>query len=466
MPQAQSSIASSIPRRGETVELTIEDWGDKGRGIARLGRMVVLTDRGLPGDRVRARITARKRNLLHAALEEIVTPGPGRIDPLCRHFGLCGGCRLLDLQYERQLEGKVRHLAEQLRRIGGLDRIPDIDIVPCEPPFRYRNKMEFSFGGFDGTLALGLHPRENFRDAFDLSECWLTDARVADIVGAVRGFFADGSVAPYHPVHHTGFLRFVVTRLGLRTGDVLVNLVTAAGEWDRSDDFAQCLRQRCPYVTTALWTVNDRRANIATGSLRQVFFGPGRLTEQLGGFTFEIAPGGFFQTNTLQAERLFDRVMTYADPNGGTALDLYAGAGVISLLLSRRADRVIGVESHADSVAAAERNAALNDVTNCRFLCGDVLEYLKADSSAMSPFDLIVVDPPRAGLHPKVARALTRMTPSPRRLVYVSCNTAALARDFVLLAEAFSLERLAAVDMFPHTPHIEAVALLTPRVSG
>jgi 23S rRNA (uracil1939-C5)-methyltransferase len=447
------------PKRGDTVELVIDDWGDKGKGIARLGRMVVLTDRGLPGDRVRARIEGRRKRHYQATITDIIDPSPHRVEPRCTHFGLCGGCRLQDLDYEQQRRGKAEHMREQLRRVGKLDNPPEIPIIPCDPPWGYRNKMEFSFAGIPGSgLKLGLHPRNNYRDAFELTECHLTDERFAKVVVAIRRFLAGGNDAPHDPVKHTGFLRFVVVRLGINTGDLLVNIVTADHPWPRSEEFGAFLKENCPEVTTALWTVNATRANVAGGDIRTVYFGPGHLTERLGPFGFEIAPLGFFQTNTRQAERLFDQVVEWCEfTEDGEILDLYSGAGAISLYLSQRAARVTGVELHHGSVDAAERNAARNNVGNCEFIAADVEQYLRLRALDGAPFPPVVVDPPRAGLHPRAVKTL--MAVGCPRIVYVSCNPAALARDLEMLSSHYRLSKIAAVDMFPHTPHAEAVAL-------
>ena len=462
------SVTSSprLPRVGELVDLTIDDWGDKGRGIARIGRMVVLTDRGLPGDRVRARITGRRQRHMMADVVDIIEPSPHRVEPPCRHFGLCGGCRLLDLEYSQQLADKVRHMREQLRRIGKIEDLPDIETIPCDPPYRYRNKMEFSFGGAAGEgLHIGLHPRENYLEAFNLEECWLTHESVSRVVGVVREYFARCGEEPYHPARHTGFLRFCVVRLGVNTGEMLVNLITADRSWSGAEEFGEHLRSQCPEVTTALWTVNSQDANIAAGDVRSILFGRGNLLEKLGPFEFEIAPTGFFQVNTRQAEKLFGRVAEWA----GAAcpdeiLDLYCGAGAITLFLSSLTGKVTAVELHAESVAAAMRNAQRNCVTNCDFVTGDVLEFLRARASAEQPFPTVVIDPPRAGLHPKAVKTLIAVCP--QRIVYVSCNPPALARDLELMGQAYRMTSLAAVDMFPHTPHVEAVALLELRAGG
>ena len=459
-PTDSSALDLPIPKRGDEIELTIEDWGDKGLGIAHHGRMVVLTDRGLPGDRVRARVWKRRRRHLQADVLEILEPSPHRIDAPCKHFGTCGGCRLQDLEYAHQLDDKVRHLREQLKRIGGIDPLPDVEIVPCDPPSRYRNKMEFSFGGGPGAeLMLGLHPRNNYRRVFNLEECWLIDERAAQIANSIRQFFAEGDEEPYDPVAHTGFLRFVVVRIGHYTGDVLINLVTADHPWPRAEEFGAWLQAQCPFVTTALWTVNGTRANVATGDVQTVYFGPGILKDRLGPFEFEIAPTGFFQTNTRQAERLFSIVIDWVAPSGEEdVLDLYCGAGSISLFLSQRARSVVGVELHEESVEAARRNAIHNGITNCEFHAGDALVFLRERAEA-GALPSIVVDPPRAGLHPKAVKALCAVGPA--KLVYVSCNPGALARDLDVMRSVYRVDRLAAVDMFPHTPHIEAVALLT-----
>lgn len=450
---------SALPRKGEIIELTIEDWGDRGRGIGHHGRMVVLTDRGLPGDRIAARIVKRRSHHLEAVLQSVITPSPHRIIARCVHFGECGGCKLQDLTYTQQVADKVRHVRDQLQRIGGIKNIPEIDVVPSDPPWHYRNKMEFSFGGHrNGTIKLGLHSQSTYSDSFDLNECWITDPRAAEIVRVTREFFTGRGLSSYDPVAHTGFLRFLVVRFGVRTGEVLVNLVTADHPWPDSFNYGEHLRRDCPYITTALWTTTSSRANVATGDVRAIYFGSGVLHERLGPFVFEIAPMGFFQTNTRGAELLFGKVIEWIGGRGERVLDLYSGAGAISLFLSQAASVVIGVESHAESVAAAERNAARNNIANCQFVCADTLDYIKAAPPDEITRSLVVVDPPRAGLHPKVVKILTQTQPA--RIVYVSCNTAALARDLQLLGDTYRLVRLAAVDMFPHTPHVEAVAML------
>jgi 23S rRNA (uracil1939-C5)-methyltransferase len=321
--------------------------------------------------------------------------------------------------------------------------------------------MEFSFGGQAGMgLQLGLHPRDNYRDVFNLEECYLTEERVSRVAQAVRAFFASGGEIPYHPVVHTGFLRFVVVRIGHRTGDLLVNLVTADGPWPRTQEFGDYLRTACPDVTTALWTINSTRANIADGSIQTIYFGSGNLHERIGPFEFEIAPTGFFQTNSRQAERLFERVAAGAG-EGGEILDLYSGAGAISLFLSQRAEQVVGVELHEASVEAAKRNAARNHVGNCEFIAADALVYLREKAAQGTLPPTVVLDPPRAGLHPRAVRTLIET--QPRRIVYVSCNPPAFARDWETMRGVYRLTHLAAVDMFPHTPHIEAVACLELR---
>lgn len=457
--EERAQATASIPRKGDIIELAIEDWGDRGRGIAHHGRIVVLTDRGLPGDTVTAKVIKRRSSHLEAVVQSVAAPSPDRISARCMHFGACGGCKLQDLEYMRQVSDKARHVRDQLQRIGGLRDIPEMEVIAADPPWNYRNKMEFSFGGHrDGTIKLGLHSQNTYSDSFDLSECWITDPRAAEIVRVTREYFAGRGLPSYDPVAHTGFLRFLVTRFGVHTGEVLVNLVTNTTPWADADDYGDHLHRTCPYVTTALWTATSSRANVATGEVWRTFFGPGVLHEKLGPFTFEIAPTGFFQTNTRGAELLFGKVLEWIGGRGVRILDLYSGAGAISLFLSQAASDVIGVESHADSVAAAERNALRNNITNCQFVCADTLDYLRQTPTDDIARSLVVVDPPRAGLHPKVIKILAQTRPS--RIVYVSCNPGALARDLQLMGDTYRLTRLAAVDMFPHTPHVEAVALL------
>jgi len=449
---------------GEQVELVIDNLAYGGRGVARRDGLVVMVDGAFPGDHVRARITRVRRALAEARTEEVLEPGPLRVTPFCVHAGVCGGCRLQAIEYARQVELKAGQVEEALRRIGGFPS------PPLEPPIAaiatryYRNKMEFSFApGDDGQIQLGLHPAGDFRRVFALEWCHLLSERSNAIVAAVIGAARQSGLPAYDQRLHQGFFRFLTLREGKHTGQTMVILTTTDGDEEARQllrRWAADLRERFPEIRSVLRQVNSRLAGVAAGEYEETLAGERTIEEILGGFRFEISARAFFQTNTLQAERLYGKVLEYAALSGdGVALDLYCGTGTISLLLSRAARRVYGVESNPDAVANAVRNARLNGVETCEFVQGEVNEVIERPPLAAVQPEVAVINPPRAGMHPALVRRLLRVAIP--RLVYVSCNPTTLARDLALLvAGGYRFVRAVPVDMFPHTAHIESVALL------
>jgi 23S rRNA (uracil1939-C5)-methyltransferase len=351
---------------------------------------------------------------------------------------------------------------ESLRRLGGCSDVDVPRALPSPRQFHYRNKMEFSFfAGRDGEVVLGLHTPGTFDRVFDLEACHLMSEESNHIVARVRALAVQSGLPAYHTRRHSGFWRYLVVREGKNTGQTMVNLVTHAGAWPRAAAAAAELAAEFGSIRSVLRSISTRRATIAVGESEELLHGDAEIEERLGDLRFRIAANTFFQTNTLQAETLFALVAEWADLGPqDDVLDLYAGTGAISLWLARRAARVTGIETVPESVAMAAKNAALNGIDNCRFVTSDVREFLHRRPGDAAAAQVVVVDPPRAGLHPDIVVALRQLRP--RRLVYVSCNPATLARDIGLLATggAYTLRRVQPVDMFPHTYHVECVALL------
>jgi len=448
-------------KRGARLTVDVTDLAFQGRGIAKYEGIVVFVDGGLPGDTVEVEITRRQRRHLEARVLELLEPSPDRVEARCGHFGICGGCRLQDLAYEKQLAFKATQVRNHLTRIGGMEDWGEIPIIPCEPNFGYRNKMEFAFDrNSAGKLTIGLHPRGRYWEVFDLRECHLPSPSFARLVEVTRRHFAGTPHEPYHVKQHTGFLRFLVIRAGVNTRQLLVNLVTTDGEVTDPAGWVRALREVVPEVTTVVRTVNNRRANIAVGELTDIWYGDGHFAERLGDFEFLMGPLSFFQTNTRQAEKLFTQAIASADPEPtDRVLDLYSGAGAISLFAARNAAMVTGVEVVPEAVAAAKDAALRNGVENCAFVCADARVFLKTQLEKENTFDVVITDPPRAGLHPKVVRRLIEL--GVPKIAYVSCNPATLARDLGLFCrDRYRLSDIVAVDMFPHTAHIETVAAL------
>jgi len=467
------ALFASIKKK-DIVELEISDLAYGGKSVAKLEGLVVLvkggedlepaTASGIPGDVVKVEITKRKSNFAEAKILEIVKESDLRTKPLCSHFGLCGGCTWQDLKYEEQLKFKTKQVEENLRHIGGFTDVPIQNAVGSDETFFYRNKMEYAFAPDpDLQLILGLHPRGRFDKVFDLKECFLQSQNANRIVDFVREFAREKKFTPYNYKERSGFLRFLAVREGKNTGMTMVNLVTNKGEFPFKDEFSSRLLGDFPFVKSMVRNINSKLANIAVGKEEELLAGDKTITEKLGKFKFEISSNSFFQTNTHQAEKLYDIVLNMADLHGDeSVLDLYCGNGTISTFLSQRAKKVIGVESVEESIDNAKRNAELNGVTNCEFICGEVKNVLAKLVDDKRIPDLVVVDPPRAGLHKHVVKSLLSMRPS--KIIYVSCNPSTLARDLKLLCEEYyRLERVQPVDMFPHTYHIETVARLTPK---
>jgi 23S rRNA (uracil1939-C5)-methyltransferase len=446
--------------KGEELELDVDSLAFGGNGVARLDGFVVFVRRGLPGDRVRARVTKVKRSHAEALATEVLRPGPERVEAPCAHFPACGGCRFQDLAYEAQLEQKQLQVRDALQRLAGIAEPPLERIVPCEPEiFHYRNKLEYSFTSTPEGPALGFHRAGRWDEVLEIERCWLADELGNAIRDAVRDWAREEGLEAYSQADGSGYLRHLVVREGRNTGQALVQLVTAPGERFETGYFVDVLR-RFPEVRSIHWAVNDTPAEV-TNLPTRLLWGEEWIEEELGGLRFRVRPNAFLQTNTAMAERLYALAREAAGLTGGeTVWDLYCGIGTIGLLLAGDALTVWGIEVSEESVACALENAELNTITNAAFFAGNVGEVVEELLERSGAPDVVVVDPPRAGLAGKALRRLGRI--GAPRLVYVSCNPTTLAGDVKALREehGYELLRLTPVDMFPHTPHVESVALL------
>jgi 23S rRNA (uracil1939-C5)-methyltransferase len=452
-------VAAPVARDQE-IELHVDSLAYGGNGVARLNGFVVFVRRGLPGDTVRARVTKVKRSHAEAIAVDVVEPSPQRVHALCAHFPACGGCRFQDLAYDAQLDAKHEQVREALRRIGGIAEPPVEPIVPAESQFFYRNKLEYSFTATPEGPALGFHRAGRWDEVLEIDKCWLTTDLGNAIRGAVRDWAREERLEAYGQAEHSGYLRHLVVREGRNTGQVLIQLVTAAGERFDRDQFVEVLR-RFPEVRSIHWAVNETPAEV-TNLPTTLLWGDDAIEEQLCGLRFRVRPNAFLQTNTAMAERLYALAGEFAGLTGGeTVYDLYCGIGTIGLTLASRALTVWGVEVSEESVACALENAELNGITNAAFFAGETADSLAELSERAGNPDVVVVDPPRAGLSNKAVRRLGRL--EALKIVYVSCNPTTLAGNVKELAASwgYRLERVQPVDMFPHTPHVESVALLT-----
>jgi 23S rRNA (uracil1939-C5)-methyltransferase len=445
--------------KDQELELHIDSLAFGGNGVARLNGFVVFVRRGLPGDTVRARVTKVKRSHAEALAVEVVEPSPHRVPAPCAHYPACGGCRFQDLDYDVQLDAKHRQVEDALRRIAGIAEPPLEPIVAAVEKFHYRNKLEYSFTQLEEGPALGFHRAGRWDEVLEIERCWLTTDVGNAIRNAVREWAREEKLVAYDQATGEGYLRHLVVREGRNTGQALVQLVTAPGERFETGYFVDVLR-RFPEVRSIHWSINDTPAEV-TNLPTRLLWGEDAIEEELCGLRFRVRPNAFLQTNTAMAERLYELAAEAAGLSGNETLyDLYCGIGTIGLVLAGRALTVWGVDVSEESIACALENADLNGITNAAFFAGNVGTALEELAERAGAPDVAVVDPPRAGLAGKALKRVGQL--GPPRLVYVSCNPTTLAGDTKQLATdwGYRLVRAHPVDMFPHTPHVETVALL------
>jgi 23S rRNA (uracil1939-C5)-methyltransferase len=440
------------PQRGTELEVRVDSLAFGGAGVARVDGYVVFVADAVPGDRVRAVVQKSKRAYAHARAVEILEPSVDRIAPQAEHPGVPWQV----LPYERQLEAKQTQVKDALARIGRLEHFELEPIVPADETWRYRNKLEYSFGSdASGGLVCGFHAPGRWDEIVEMGDCLLASEAGNRAREEVVSWCRAQDLSVFDRREHDGFVRNLVVREGRRTAEVLVRLITASGELD-SDGLAAAT----PSASGLLWTRTDSLAETTEGGETQLLRGAPYLEERLGELLVRISSQAFFQTNTEMAEQLYGLAAEFAQLKGADRLfDLYCGIGTIGLSMAPRVAEVWGVELSANAVADAIENARLNEIDNARFFAGDVrLAVPELIERAGRP-DVIVVDPPRSGLSKKVVRRLIEAAPD--RIVYVSCNPTTLAPNAAQLVEAgYRLRRVRPVDMFPQTPHIECVALI------
>ena len=449
-PGLDPSARPPRPERGQELEVTVDRLAYGGNGVARHDGYVLFVPGALPGDRVRVQVTKRKRAYGEARVLELVEPSPDRIAPHADHPGVAWQV----LPYSNQLAIKAEQVHDALRRIGHLEGFDQEPIVPAVAQWGYRNKLEYSFGtAGDGTLVCGFHAPGSWEEIVD-GVSLLGSDRLARARDEVLAFCRAQSLEAYDRRAQKGFLRNLVLREARRTGETQIRLVTSRGELD-SAAFAVAVE-----ATSLVWTQIDQVGETTHGGFSELVAGSETITEELCGLNFAISPEAFFQTNTEMAERLYGVAQEYANLQGWERVyDLFCGIGTIGLSLSRRAGEVWGLDIVEPAIADAIANARRNEIENARFFAGDVRLALGELVETAGRPDVLVVDPPRAGLSQKVVRRIIEA--APKRIVYVSCNPTTLAPNAAQLVEAgYCVKTVRPVDMFPQTPHIECVALL------
>lgn len=464
-------------KKGQVYEGVVERIDFPNKGIVKVGEDVCVVKNALPGQKVTFSISKLRKGKAEGRLLQVTEQSPLECGSPCSHFGLCGGCTYLSFPYEEQLkikEGQVKRLLDSVLLDGqGAYHWEGIKASPAY--FAYRNKMEFSFGDEtkDGPLTLGMHKRGSFYDVLTVNDCRIVDEDYRKILTAVRDYFAERNVCFYHRLSHEGFLRHLLVRKAVKTGEILVALVTttqspwkaeaASGLQELIDGFCTLLQGLSldGTLTGVLHMENDSIADVVQSDKTRILYGKDYFYEELLGLKFRITPFSFFQTNSLGAEVLYETARSYIGKLSGgkesVVFDLYSGTGTIAQLMAPVAGKVIGVEIVEEAVEAAKENAALNGLTNCEFLAGDVLKVL--DDITEKP-DFIILDPPRDGIHPKALPKIINY--GVERIVYISCKPTSLVRDLaVFLENGYRVEKATAVDQFPWTANVETVCLLS-----
>jgi len=480
MPPVNDKPRLPALSKGAEVDLSLDKIAFGGKALGRVDGFVVFVDRAIPGQTVRVRITRKKSQFAEARVVRLLAQSPAYTLPFCPHFVVCGGCQWQDLAYEEQLHWKRIQVEECLRHLGGLS--PGIILPTVASPQQryYRNKMGFTFApmpglaskglaatksSHGGACALGLHAGSSSDQIFNLEQCFLQSPQSPAMVQEVRRWCGTSGLPAYNPKNQRGFWRFLVLREGKRTAQTLVHLITTdQGDPVAVEALGTFLKARFPSITTLVHSRRRQKAQIANGESSRTLWGPGYIEEQLGQLRLRISPNSFFQTNTAATEGLYGAISQFGEFTGQeTVWDLYCGAGSIALSLASQVRRVVGFELVPEAVNDAYINRRLNGLDNCQFLVGDVKERIQETLRAASqPLpDVVITDPPRAGLHPQVVKALQEL--SPRRIIYVSCNPATLARDLAFLQDQYDILTVQPFDLFPHTAHTECVVRLERR---
>jgi 23S rRNA (uracil1939-C5)-methyltransferase len=475
-----TSIGPTL-QRDRLLDFTITGLAFGGKGVARVDGFVVFVGGAVPGDVVRARVLKNKKRYAEARVEQLLTPSADRISARCPSFGACGGCVWQDLDYEAQLGYKAGQVRESLEHLGGLRDFELRPIVGMDSPWRYRNRADFSIGTAADGPVVGFRPRGSWDAVLPLSECHLLEPGIEAARATVQDWLREGDLAGWDPRSGSGFARHLLARSSQNGKELLVSLVTAARDLPQAENLVARLREAHPQLVGLVHAVNPGKAELSAGLPFTTLWGRPFLLEKIAGLTLKVSLDAFFQTNTVMAERLYGLVaqamgLAAAATDAGTReslapakvlWDLYSGVGSIGLSLAPRAKAVLGIEAAAPAVADARENALLNSLENVHFVEGDVAMVLRevtdgvrALPAGLDAPDVIVLDPPRAGLSNKAASRIGEI--GAPAIVHVSCNPSTLAPNVAQLREyGYRLEQVTPVDMFPHTPHVECMALLS-----
>lgn len=449
----------------------IEAVAAEGKALTHYEGIVVFVEFAVPGDVVDIRVTKKKKNHWEGFVSRMVKPSENRLEPFCPHFGVCGGCKWQPLPYEMQLAAKQQQVYDQLVRIGHLD-IPEISpILGSEKTEYYRNKLEFTFSnrrwekkpleeGENAKPGLGFHVGKYFDKVLDIEDCHLQADPSNAIRNFIRSYALEKGLSFYNIRENRGYLRNIIIRSTQAGNIMLIVVISDDGEPAKREELLDSISKEFPQISSLYYVVNNKLNDSISDLQPTLYKGDAAIYEEMEGLHFKIGPKSFYQTNSRQAYKLYSVAREFAGLSGNEVVyDLYTGTGTIAQFVSGKASKVIGIEYVPEAIEDAVLNAANNGITNCEFFAGDMKDILTADFiGEHGKPDVIILDPPRAGIHPDVASVILETAPS--RMVYVSCNPASQARDLAILSQKYTIEAVQPVDMFPHTQHVENVCKL------
>lgn len=441
-------------------EVDVVDIGQGGVGIGKHDGFTVFVDGGLISDKLKVKITKSKKNYAVGEIVEIIEKSPFRVERVCSDkLSDCGGCQIQELDYQKQLDIKTNEVKQTISRIGKLNDTLVHPTLGMENPFRYRNKAQFPIQKIDGKTVIGFYKKKS-HDVIPTDKCIIQHDVNDKIIKIIKTYIKAYNVSIYDEKTHTGVLRHLVTKVGFETKEVMVVLVANGKKLPYLNELASVLKENVPGFKTLVLNTNREKTNVILGKENKVIYGDGKINDYIGDLVFEISPLSFFQVNPSQTEVLYNKALEYAElKENDTVFDIYCGIGTISLFLAQKAKKVYGVEIVGDAIKDAKINAKLNKLENTEFFVGKAEEVVPKLYKEGKTANVVVVDPPRKGCEESVLDTIVSMEPD--KVVYVSCNPSTLARDLAYLDErGYKCKEIQPVDMFPHTMHVESVALL------
>jgi len=455
-------------KRGQEIELLITDLAFGGQGISKLDDLVFFVKDAIPNQKIIAKISKIKKKYVEAYKIKILKDSKDQVAPVCEHFNWCGGCTTQQLDYQKQLHYKQKQISDILNKIAGIKDLDINPIIGCERTFFYRNKMEYTFSGnpwyienesYDDVI-VGLHVPKRFDKILNINKCHINYEVFNQIINIAKEVSNNEKMVPYDVIKHTGFLRYLVLRAGVQTNEFMINIVTSTFNKRFINLFLEKILDILPNVTSVINTINKEKNNTAKGTPKTIF-GSSYINEKIGDYTFKISANSFFQTNSYQVKTLYDYIIKISDfKKCDIVYDLYCGTGTIGIYIAQFVKKVYGIEIVEDAINDSKINAEINNIDNIDFYCGDLKDILNSEAlDSIEKPTTVIVDPPRPGLHPNTVKNLIQLLP--KKIIYVSCNPATMARDIkILIRDNYRIKNLQPVDMFPHTPHIECVATL------